>query len=98
VTAAAPATLEELAAQFAESAAPTVEDVVGGGVVLPPWRSFHAGTGIAAWEGGVQVLGDMVKIHGRTIDHEHLDDARQHALAVLAAVAHVEQLAEVHRG
>jgi hypothetical protein len=36
-------------------------------------------------------MGDLMVIPGRTIDREHLDEARRHALAVLAAVAHIEQ-------
>ncbi|MEK6443575.1 hypothetical protein [Pseudonocardia sp. T1-2H] len=47
-------------------------------------------SGIAVWEGGVEVLGPLLKIPGRTLDVEHLEDARQHVAAVNAAIDHLE--------
>jgi hypothetical protein len=41
---------------------------------------------VITYAGGVQIIGPIVKIPGRTLDVDHLDEAEQHAAAVLAAI------------
>lgn len=81
----------------AATSAPRVHDVTDPALPLPPWARFDPRSGIATWEGGIRTVGDLMVIPGRTIDRDHLDEARRHALAVLAAVAHIEQQ-ETDRG
>lgn len=58
-------------------------------VALPDPVAGPTNAGVITYVGGVQVMGPLVKIPGRTLDVDHLDEAEQHAAAVLAAVRQI---------
>jgi len=64
-------------------------------VVLPRTPRPDPVSGTVTWKGGVQVLGPLLKIPGRTLDVDNLDEAEQHATAVLSAIAYMRRL---HQG
>lgn len=56
-------------------------------ITLPRLPRPDPVSGARTWRGGVQVLGTLLRIPGRTLDAENLDEAEQHAAAVLSAIA-----------